>query len=139
MRVSLKSRTRPAVDLSAMLDVIFQLVLFFLVSTSFNIYSALNVSLPSSESAALVKSEGLVISVEEDGALWLNEKNISDDELLALLLEFDTGKILRAEFPVFISADKNARNGRIVELLDIIREGGFSCVNLMTAEKNDMH
>lgn len=135
MKVSARKKTKPVVDLSPMLDVIFQLILFFLVSTTFNLLPAINVNLPKSSTSSGAESSGITISVEENGTLWFNDEKVSEKELSALLLKFDTKEIERKNFPVLISADENVKNGKIVALFDIIRMSGFASVSLRTSEK----
>lgn len=135
MKVSARKKTNPVVDLSPMLDVIFQLILFFLVSTTFNFLPAINVNLPKSSTSSGAESSGITISVEENGALWFNDEKVSEKELSALLSNFDTKEIEHKNFPVLISADENVRNGKIVELFDIIRMSGFAFVSLRTSGK----
>lgn len=137
MKVSTRKKTKPVVDLSAMLDVIFQLILFFLVSTTFNLLPAINVNLPKSSTSSGAESSGITISVEENGTLWFNDENVSEKELSTLLSKFDTKEIERKNFPVLISADENVKNGKIVALFDIIRTSGFASVSLRTSGKND--
>lgn len=135
MKVSARKKTNPVVDLSPMLDVIFQLILFFLVSTTFNLLPAINVNLPKSSTSSGAESSGITISVEENGALWFNDEKVSEKKLSDLLSNFDTKEIDRKNFPVLISADENVRNGKIVELFDIIRMSGFASVSLRTSGK----
>ncbi len=135
MKVSARKKTKPVVDLSPMLDVIFQLILFFLVSTTFNLLPAINVNLPKSSTSSGAESSGITISVEENGSLWFNDEKVSEKKLSDLLSNFDTKEIERKNFPVLISADENVKNGKIVELFDIIRMSGFSSVSLRTSGK----
>ncbi|WP_308693255.1 biopolymer transporter ExbD [uncultured Treponema sp.] len=135
MKVSVRKKTKPVVDLSPMLDVIFQLILFFLVSTTFNLFPAINVNLPKSSTLSEAESSGITISVEENGKLWFNDEKVSEKELSDLLSKFDTKEIERKNFPILISADENVRNGKIVELFDIIRMSGFASVSLRTSGK----
>ncbi|MDO5773930.1 MAG: biopolymer transporter ExbD [Spirochaetales bacterium] len=135
MKVSVRKKTKPVVDLSPMLDVIFQLILFFLVSTTFNLLPAINVNLPKSSTSSGAESSGITISVEENGKLWFNDEKVSEKELPDLLSNFDTKEIERKNFPILISADENVRNGKIVELFDIIRMSGFASVSLRTSGK----
>lgn len=135
MKVSARKKTKPVVDLSPMLDVIFQLILFFLVSTTFNLLPAINVNLPKSSTSSGAESSGITISVEENGALWFNDEKVSEKELATLLSKFDTKEIERKNFPVLISADENVKNGKIVALFDIIRMSGFASVSLRTSGK----
>lgn len=137
MKVSSRNERKSiaGVDLSPMLDVIFQLILFFLVSTTFSVLPAINVNLPESSTSKGVETSSITITAQEDGTLWFNDEQVSVEQLKKLLEEFDTAKVPRNEFPVSISADSNVTNGRIVELFDVIRYGGFSAVSLRTTGK----
>ena len=137
MKVSSRNERKSiaGVDLSPMLDVIFQLILFFLVSTTFSVLPAINVNLPESSTSKGVETSSITITAQEDGTLWFNDEQVSVEQLKKLLEEFDTAEVPRNEFPISISADSNVTNGRIVELFDVIRYGGFSAVSLRTTGK----
>ena len=137
MKVSSRNERKSiaGVDLSPMLDVIFQLILFFLVSTTFSVLPAINVNLPESSTSKGVETSSITITAQEDGTLWFNDEQVSVEQLKKLLEEFDTAEVPRNEFPVSISADSNVTNGRIVELFDVIRYSGFSAVSLRTTGK----
>lgn len=137
MKVSSRSGQKSigGVDLSPMLDVIFQLILFFLVSTTFSVLPAINVNLPESSTSQGVETSSITITAQEDGTMWFNEEKVSMKELEKLLKNFDTGSVPRNEFPVSISADSNVTNGKIVALFDVIRFSGFSAVSLRTTGK----
>ena len=123
------------VDLSPMLDVIFQLILFFLVSTTFSVLPAIDVKLPESSTSKGVETSSITITAQEDGTLWFNEEKVSMDQLQKKLKSFDTGDVPRTEFPVSLSADSKGTNGKIVALFDVIRFSGFSSVSLRTTGK----
>lgn len=123
------------VDLSPMLDVIFQLILFFLVSTTFSVLPAIDVKLPESSTSKGVETSSITITAQEDGTLWFNEEKVSMDQLQKKLKSFDTGDVPRIEFPVSLSADSKVTNGKIVALFDVIRFSGFSSVSLRTTGK----
>ncbi|MDO4506944.1 MAG: biopolymer transporter ExbD [Spirochaetales bacterium] len=123
------------VDLSPMLDVIFQLILFFLVSTTFSVLPAIKVNLPESSTSQGVETSSITITAREDGSLYFNDDKVSMKELEKLMKAFDTGDRPRNEFPVSIQADSAVTNGRIVALFDVIRDSGFSAVSLRTTGK----
>ena len=91
--------------------------------------------MPKSSTSSEAESRGITISVEENGKLWFNDEKVSEKELSDLLSKFDTKEIERKNFPILISADENVRNGKIVELFDIIRMSGFASVSLRTSGK----
>lgn len=134
MKVSFRNAKRNSggVDLSPMLDVIFQLILFFLVSTSFSVLPAINVKLPVSTTASGQKTGSITITVLENGGLWFNDEKVTMEELDKCLLNFDVEGVKKEEFPVLIAADSNVTNGKIVSIFDVLRKNGFSSVSLRT-------
>lgn len=134
MRVSRRKGAQPNVDMTPMIDIVFQLILFFLVSTTFAVLPAISVHLPESTTAEGANVDGITITASEDGHLWLNEDEITFETLGAQLAVFDTGDKKREEYPVTLEADDKVTNGTIVRLFDILRENGFAAVNLRTTD-----
>lgn len=133
MRVkSRKGKVQSNVDMTPMLDVVFQLILFFLVSTTFAILPGIKLNLPQSRTSESTSMQGITISASENGDLYFNETKVDMDSLGAFLLEFDTGETKKEEFPVLLEADSEVTNGTIVKIFDVIRENGYSLINLRT-------
>lgn len=135
MKVSQKVRSQASFDLSPMLDVIFQLILFFLVSTTFANLPGINVNLPVSETSQGSDITGVIITVEKDGTIYFNDEASSLDLLVTQLSEVDTMSRAKDEYPVTISADEDVTNGTLVKVFDAIRVNGFSAVSLRTNVK----
>jgi biopolymer transport protein ExbD len=135
MKVKKLSSVQASVDMIPMLDVVFQLILFFLVSTTFAVLPAVNVSLPESSTASAEPVEGITITAEKGGALWFNDAAVTYEELDARLAGFDTGSKQKQEYPVVLEADDAVTNGTIVHLFDVLRKNGFATVNLRTTER----
>lgn len=133
MRVkSRKGKVQSNVDMTPMLDVVFQLILFFLVSTTFAILPGIKLNLPQSRTSESTSMQGITISASENGDLYFNETKVDMDSLGAFLLEFDTGETKKEEFPVMLEADSEVTNGTIVKIFDVIRENGYSLISLRT-------
>ena len=131
----IKSRTgkiQSNIDMTPMLDVVFQLILFFLVSTTFAILPGIKLNLPQSRTSESTSMQGITISASENGDLYFNETKVDMDSLGSFLLEFDTGETKKEEFPVMLEADSEVTNGTIVKIFDVIRENGYSLINLRT-------
>lgn len=136
--MKLKARRKSiqaTVDMTPMIDVVFQLIIFFLVSTTFAVLPGINLNLPESTTAESTSSLGITITCEKNGNLYFNDKKVSFKTLGDELLEFDTKKIKKAEFPVTIEADDLVTNGTIVRMFDVIRRSGYSSINLRTTDK----
>lgn len=120
------------IDLIPMIDIVFQLILFFLVSTTFALLPAISLKLPGSTTAESTSGGSITITAEKNGTLWFNSDKVTMDELGARLLSFDIAQEERKTFPVRLEADELVTNGTIVALFDLLRKNGFSAVNLRT-------
>ena len=135
MKVSNRKKRGTAVDLTPMIDVVFQLILFFLVSTTFAILPAINVNLPESETAQGADIAGITITIQSNGKMWFNDEQVSVSTLGKKLASFDTEGKKKEEYPVTLEADENVTNGSIVKVFDVLRTEGFVSVNLRTTDK----
>ena len=127
---------RSNVDMTPMIDIVFQLILFFLVSTTFATLPGIKLNLPQSHTSESTSLMGMTITADDSGALFFNDKEVSMATLGEELLSFDTGTTKKEEFPVSLEADSEVTNGTIVKIFDVIRESGYCVINLRTtAEK----
>ena len=131
-----RERIRSNVDMTPMIDIVFQLILFFLVSTTFATLPGIKLNLPQSHTAEATSQKGITITAEKNGVLFFNDKEVSMKSLGEELLIYDTGTTKKQEFPVSLEADSDVTNGTIVKIFDVIRESGYCVINLRTtAEK----
>ena len=127
---------RSNVDMTPMIDIVFQLIIFFLVSTTFATLPGIKLNLPQSHTAESTSLMGITITADDSGVLYFNDKEVSMAGLGDELLTFDTGTTKKEEFPVSLEADSEVTNGTIVKIFDVIRESGYCVINLRTtAEK----
>ena len=82
-----------SVDMTPMLDVVFQLIIFFLVSTTFAVLPGISLKLPESTTAESTSNLGITITADKNGGLWFNDKQVSYKTLGDELAKFDTKKI----------------------------------------------
>jgi biopolymer transport protein ExbD len=123
------------IDMTPMIDVVFQLILFFLVSTTFAVMPGISLNLPASRTAESTATAGITITADKNGGLWFNDKEVTVKTLGAQLAAYDTGGKKKEEVPITLEADSDVTNGTIVSLFDVIRENGYSAVDLRTKEK----
>lgn len=136
MRIRAKrTQIKSNVDMTPMLDVVFQLIIFFLVSTTFSVLPGIKMNLPSSTTSEGTSFQGITISAQEDGSLYFNDKQVDYSGLKNELIMFDTGKTKKEEFPVSLEADDEVTNGTVVHIFDVIRESGYTVINLRTTSE----
>lgn len=134
----LKNRTeqiRSNVDMTPMIDIVFQLILFFLVSTTFAILPGIKLNLPESHTAEGTSLKGITITADKNGVMFFNETEVSMETLGTELVMYDTGDTKKEEFPVSLEADADVTNGTIVKIFDVIRESGYCVINLRTTSE----
>ena len=118
-----RSPTRSSVEINIapLVDVVFLLVIFFAVSTTFLETAGLKLELPESTSTTERDSHQLVVMLGADGTLSFDGQPVEREELVERLnsaLEETTNKL------VVLRADKAARHGDVVQLMDSIRDAG---------------
>lgn len=134
MKVRRRKGINATADLTPMIDVVFQLILFFLVSTTFAVLPAISVSLPQSETAQAESVAGITITAGAKGELFLNGESVTLKTLDSSLASFDTEGRKREEYPVTLEADEDVTNGTTVRIFDVLRKNGFVSVNLRTTD-----
>jgi biopolymer transport protein ExbD len=123
------------IDMTPMIDVVFQLILFFLVSTTFAVMPGISLNLPASSTAQSTTTSGITITADKNGGLWFNDTAVTFETLGGKLAAYDTKNKKREEIPITLEADSEVTNGTIVQIFDVIRENGYSAVDLRTKQK----
>ena len=133
MKFNRRLEPRAMIDLVPMIDVLFQLILFLFVSTTFAVLPGINLNLPQSTTAEGTKTNGITITVSSDGDLYVNADKIPIESLDAALQSLSVS-VPKETVPVSLEADALVHNGTIVKILDSLRRTGFTGVNLRTKE-----
>lgn len=133
MRLKVKrGHIQANVDMTPMIDIVFQLILFFLVSTTFAVLPGIKLNLPESHTSEGTSLQGITITADKNGVMFFNDKEVSMETLGSELVMYDTGDTKKDEFPVSLEADADVTNGTIVKIFDVIRESGYCVINLRT-------
>lgn len=129
-----KKREEIRVELTSMVDVVFLLLIFFMISTTFVESQGIVVALPTANSEKIQQSpEEVKIYLEQSGRIHLDEHLITFSDLEAHLASYAE----QAATTTFIlMADKKAQHGRVVELMDAARRAGFQKLAIAT-DPND--
>lgn len=118
-----------SINLTPLLDVIFNLIFFFILATTIReAKSFLEVQLPSSSEAAAREAETatLIITVTDTNKIYLNEREVTPKDLEALLKEHGAPKVKE----IIIRGDAKAYNQTIVDVLDACARAGRYAVSI---------
>jgi len=122
------------VELVPMIDVVFQLVIFFMVSSTFIVTPGISLTLPDSSTAEPVVMSKLVVTIAGEEEVYLNQERYSLGELGTALENFREQSGEDARHTVVVEADRSVSYSLMVEVLDYLRQNGFEGVNLRMRE-----
>ena len=131
-RKRLREEEEATLDMTPMLDIVFIMLIFFIVTTSFVKEAGIDVNRPEAAQATQKPSANIFIAIRENGEVWMDRRQV-DVERVAANLER-----LLAEQPtdmVVIQADEGARHGVVVKVMDQIKEAGIAQISI--AAEND--
>lgn len=106
-----------ALDLTPVVDIVFNLLIFFALSLNFAAASrGIDIKLPSASSAKTIRSDQVTVNLTKEGLIFLDDKKITLEQLGPMLKEKADKKSL-----VIIRADSEVEHGRVVRIMDIIK------------------
>ncbi len=135
-----KQHPQPNIPLDsvALTDIIMNMFIFFFITFSFLATfnqikeGKVNVSLPKASSATTqLEKKRLTVSLTKDGGLFINEEEISMDQLQA---KFQTEQAQGAEITLVVRADQEVQHGRVVNVMDLARTEGLHRLAIATAQ-----
>jgi biopolymer transport protein ExbD len=115
------------INLAPMLDIVFIMLIFFIVTTSFVREAGLEVNRPSAKTAQPRESANILIAIAPNGEIWIDKRPVDIRSVRAVV------ERLTAENPeasVIIQGDREAQIGLLVAVMDQVRKGGVSNVSI---------
>ena len=122
-------KLKSSLELTPLVNIVFLLLLFLLVSSSFVQKPGIKVNLPVSPSIWGEEREKIYVSLTYDNILFLNEKRINWDKFPELLNEI----ALKLQKPLLIiNADEKSMHGQVIKIMDIAKETGIENIIIST-------
>ncbi|MBT7642776.1 MAG: biopolymer transporter ExbD [Rhodobiaceae bacterium] len=121
-----------AIDMTPMLDIVFIMLIFFIVTATFVKESGIDVTRPDAETAVKQSRVGILIAIRNNNEVWINRRQI---DLAAVRANVER---LHAENPqggAVIQADKDAQTGTLIEVMDQVRLAGVGSISIAAEEK----
>ena len=121
-------QSSPRLELTPLIDVIFQLLIFFMISSSF-LYPSLDISLPKLEKEqASNNTQRLVVSIDNNGLFFINNHPIDKDSLESAISEGFTNS---GQKSVFFRADKKIAYQQVLDVMQIANQAGAEHFNFI--------
>lgn len=133
MKFKRKIREELSVNITPLIDVVFLLLIFFMVTTTFNRETRLLVNLPEANAeTANSQPDQIEIMVAREGNYSINGRNLVNNRIETLIrgLEVESGG--DRNLPVLLVADAEATHQSVVTAMDAIGQSGFTRLNIAT-------
>ncbi len=127
MRIPRRRRTKLAIDLTPMIDCVFQLLIFFMLSSSFQ-PPMIQLALPRASSNDGKLAADILVSVDAKGQFFVNQSNVASDKLEERLRDVIAGK---KDSVVSFRGDRGIPYHLFVQVLDAARQAGAVNVNVL--------
>jgi biopolymer transport protein ExbD len=133
--VILRQRLKPRVglDLTPLIDVVFQLVIFFMISSVFNTAPGIELDLPDSATSEAVEVTEVRITVAGPEEVYLNRDLVALSSLGETLRDWKADGRLDDDTALLVEGARTVPYETIITVLDEVRKGGVDAVNLITA------
>ena len=123
------------ISLTPMIDVVFLLLIFFMVTTTFSRQSAIKVVLPQADGQQTEKQEqAVLLTIDKSGQYYIDDKPLSDNSLDLLARELTANRNSR-NIPLIINADAAAPVQSAISVLDVASKIGFSSITFATQKQ----
>ncbi|MCL0067224.1 biopolymer transporter ExbD [Thermodesulfovibrionales bacterium] len=124
--------SRRGMDLTPLIDVVFLLLIFFLLTAVF-VKPSIPLDLPKSETAKVIDKPEVSVTIKKDGSIMLNDDDILLPELYAALSKIY--RDLLRDRDISLMADKEVPFGRVIEVMDIAKRAGVENISVLTERK----
>ena len=116
------------IDMTPIIDIVFIMLIFFVLTASFNQQQTIKVDRPSTVVSDGAAKDTLIISIDASGMVWFENRSASKAEIAALVRSASAGKRVSA----VVNADRRVESGLLIEVVDQVRIAGVSNVAVAT-------
>ena len=120
------------IDMTPMLDIVFIMLIFFVVTASFVKETGIEINRPQSSTATPKETANIKIAIDSQDAIWLDKRKVDERSVKAIL---ERMHIENPQGTLIIQADKNSTNDKLVSVMDAARQAGISAISIAAVEQ----
>ncbi len=128
MQIRERKRKRPIINITSLIDVMFLLLIFFMVSTTFAEQPGIKLKLPSASTAEPSRLERLTLTIDKDGRMFLNDVPVQEEKLRVDL----KAAASKPDATLVLRADRDVPYGYVIRAMDISRQSGIRNIVSLT-------
>lgn len=126
-RRRLEEEQEEEINITPMLDIVFILLIFFIVTTSFIKEPGIDPQRPEAETAETRERGNILVAISSTDTIWMNKRQVAMTDVRQLM---EAAVAENPESSVIIVADERASTGAVIDLMDRVRLAGISSVAL---------
>jgi len=124
---------KPEITMAPLIDVVFLLLIFFMVTTVFPDNNGIVIEKPVSENTATLQDKNMVVKLDADGQIYFKDIEVTLEDIKRLVArEID----LNSNFFVIVHADRNSTTEQLIKVIDAAKSGGARQLGIATDEKH---
>ena len=134
MRLSRGQEQEPEINLTSLIDVVFLLLLFFMISTTFEHATALHINLPEASDVSTdePQPDKLEFAIDREGRMYLNDQQLFDSRPETIRAALAAAAGSKRSLPVVIRADAETPHHFVVTAMDVTGQLGFTRLSIAT-------
>lgn len=134
MKLQHHTKEDPNLDLTSLIDVIFLLLIFFMISTTFEKQALLKVDLPEASEVEDREElpESLELVIDADGRMFLNNQRLTDSDARTIRAAIEEAVGAQRDIPLILRADRETPHHYVVTTMDVAAQLGFINLSIAT-------
>jgi len=131
MQLSSHKKRKVTLNLTSLIDVLFILIIFFTVSSTFLEQPGIELKLPEAESSEGHTAQKIIIYVDKNKNVFLNDNIVSINNLISELKNLPN---FESDKSIVLKADTNVSHGMVIEIMDLLRRQGIYKIVVSTVK-----
>ena len=139
MKFPRSAKPDTGINLTPLIDVVFLLLIFFMVTTPFTRETRMLITLPEADGEALVSEQQVVLElvVSRDGSYSVNGQNLINGDIKTIMAALKEASEGNKDIPLMITADAQSTHQAVITAMDAAGRLGFESLNIATQQPQE--
>ena len=139
MKFPRSAKPDTGINLTPLIDVVFLLLIFFMVTTTFTRETRMLITLPEADGEALVSEQQVVLElvVSRDGSYSVNGQNLINGDIKTIMAALKEASEGNKDIPLMITADAQSTHQAVITAMDAAGRLGFESLNIATQQSQE--
>ncbi|MFQ5676835.1 MAG: ExbD/TolR family protein [bacterium] len=134
MQFKAKEKRKVLINITSLIDVLFLLLIFFMVSSTFLEQPGIKLELPHAQSAVVVEEREYTLFVDKEGRMFLNRTEVFNEDLQKKIKEALPNM---KDGALILKADQDVTHGVVVHIMDVVKQSGVKKLIIGTKLDNN--